>query len=500
MRRLLPVYICINLPVLFFLPSVFWDDWVLFNTQPEYIYQRFDQAGSFLNWVAYYHHFMMGQLGPWSYKLLTATVFTINGWLFTRVLNIYQVSKLHQWLFALVYLIVPMFTSRYVAINTPYLIGPLLFLLGWLVMSRNLVVSAILFFLSFSIQSLLVVYAIPFMLYAYGKYKSKTILPNLPRLSIMALLPFIFIAIKIAYFKPHGYYEGYTTISLANVIPSLLRVPEVTYIILHKAILSYNVFDYLAFIIFWATSYFGLSKVLTFWVENKVDIQFAAGNATIWIAITGCLLSIIPYALVGNELNFYYAFESRNQSVLIFPISLVGAHAFHYFIIKFNRAGRVTSLFVLSLMVVLQILIYQGYANDWSKTVKIINALKVSDLSLSHNIVVKDQIFVPFAENRKLSHYEWAGLMRYSTLRNGFYARDEEYWNGKACYKGFRESPLYNSQEYGIRSNNNVTRITLNSLNGFRLPLLGYVGYTVVATVDPTIQWCHELCGMCGYE
>lgn len=499
MKKIMPIYLFINIPIFFFLNAVFWDDWVLFNTESQFIYQRFTESGIFLNWFAYYHHFMMGILGPWAYKILALIIFIVNGYLFSRILKNNGVSESTRLFFFMVYVAVPMFTSRYAAINTPYLIAPLLFLIAWMMMRKNMLISVILFSISFSVQSWLVVYLIPFVLYfkeiqnngEVGKYKL--------RILIFGVLPLVFFLVKNIFYPAYGLYDGYLTIDYTKLWPAIVRIPIVTYWTIGEAIRVMDILDFMAAI---SISFFIYQILKIFSFKGSVLAADASDRhaKNFSISAFGVFLAIMPYALVGNEVNFYYGFESRNQSVMIFPFSFCLAVLMQVTVKKFGNGTLKLLLILLSVSAMLQFAIYNAYLNDWNKTTKIIEEIKGLDLESKYNFVIKDDTEVKFVENRRLSDYEWSGIIRYSKIRDGVYARDEEYWNGDVCKKDFYTTPLYNTQNYENRGNNMVSRITLFSTGGFRVPFFGLKNYDVNAHLEGDLNWCFDVCQKCGFE
>jgi hypothetical protein len=499
MKKIIPLYLLINLPMLLFLNGVFWDDWVLFNTETQFIYQRFRESGIFLNWFAYYHHLMMGVMGPWAYKFLTLIIFIANGYLFTIILKSNGVQRSTRIIFLIVYVAVPMFTSRYAAINTPYLIAPFLFFIGWILMRKNLFLSLMLFTISFSVQSWLVVYLIPFLLYCKEIYNKQEIEKYKFQILIFGLLPIVFFFIKNIYYPAYGLYQGYLTIDFSKVWPALMRIPVVTSWTINEAISKMALLDYLVAITMSLLIY-QLLKVNTF-KNIKPSIEEESRSVIFMLtAVFGIFLAIIPYALVGNEVNFYYGFESRNQSVLIFPFSFFLALLIDSFFKKYAVVPFKISLLVVSIFSMIQFGIYNAYSNDWNKTINIIKEIKKLDLDSKFNFVIKDDTKIKFVENRRLSDYEWSGIIRYSKKRDRVYARDEAYWNGDVCKKDFYTTPLYNTQKFEKRDNNLVTRITLTSSGGFRVPFFGQKNYIMEAKVDEGLNWCFDVCKKCGFE
>ena len=86
------------------------------------------------------------------------------------------------------------------------------FVLAWLMLGKNRWIALLLFALSFTVQSLLVFYALP-MLELLVRSRAWTSPRSLAWWAIskidLLLLPFVWFAIKRTYFKPTDYYVSY---------------------------------------------------------------------------------------------------------------------------------------------------------------------------------------------------------------------------------------------------------------------------------------------------
>lgn len=486
-KKIFFIYIAINSPVFLFLNGVFWDDWILFNTESVYIYERFSQGG--LPWLGYYHKILMHDIGPWIYKLLVVIFYFINGLLFSKILiKNGVVRELGDFIF-LVYLVLPLFGSRYVASNTQYVLYATMFLIAWLNL-RSIYIAAPLFIASFGMQSLLVMYLLPYLnLLLSAKEDAKKERGYYWVICVYTLLPILFFALKNIFFKPYGNYEGYLKITSEKVWHSIYRVYEVTGWTIQNLNKDTNLID--ALFIFAIVVLLTIKIILVIKKGNSHSVgPVASVRWLLWMSAFGIFLSVLPYALVGNELNIYYGFESRNHAVFIFPAATLVGAILYLISCSNNQLAKIGGAFFGAACIVVQILIYVSYFKDAYKTnamVKAINENK-NELAGVSLIAVDDKINVPFVEQRKLGVYEYSGIFRLGTARSGFFARDEEYWSGDVCSETFVGSPLYNTQDF--IGGGEVTRARFYAVGGYKFPIVNLINYTVTLKIEKNLQWC----------
>ena len=64
--------------------SVYWDDWLLLNINPEIILDKFNMSGA--PWLGPLHNFLISR-GIWIYRLITFISFFFSGILLERILE-----------------------------------------------------------------------------------------------------------------------------------------------------------------------------------------------------------------------------------------------------------------------------------------------------------------------------------------------------------------------------------------------------------------------------
>lgn len=198
---------------LFFAPnSVYWDDWVLFQSSPDTIRSMFQQAGSPFNWTAHLHNTLM-PLGPWIYKVLTFAFYLIAGRQLEHVLRKFtRIPEAQRFIIVTLFLVLPFNMARIAAIDLPYGLNVLLFFTAWRFIEDRPKTSAALFFLSFNTNSHLVFYALPILdiLYRSNSYRNVlNLLKFIRDRAIFLMIPFVYFGVKTVVFKPSGVYAGY---------------------------------------------------------------------------------------------------------------------------------------------------------------------------------------------------------------------------------------------------------------------------------------------------
>lgn len=492
--------IFVNSPILFSFNSVYWDDWVIFNTEFSEIFQRFSEVGVIFNWVSFFHYGMMNFLGPWAYKVMAFLVFLANAGLFVRVLRLYGFLRSELIVTFFLVTMLPLFCSRYVAINIIYLLNVSFFLIAWLIHFRAKLVSYLLFFSSFTMGSLLFCFPVFLVFESIRLSSNNQLFYKKWHFFALILLPISYFFIKTHYYTPNGAYSQYQVISVGNILPSLSRVPEVTEWTVREIILQSTISDWIVSLLIIAL----IAKLFNFGFRS-LDFGRATNQRFIFsIFSLSCVmaLSILPYALIGNELNFFYGFESRNQALLIFPLSALISVILNFLLsrkLSFT-VGKIFLIFLFSAGSFLQFAIYIAYMNDHFKTQAIISALSGAGIRDDQfNFVFQDFSEVKFTEQRRLSFYEYSGIMRLALERNAIFARDEIDWNGGVCFKDFAASALYNNQGFNLRTNNDVTRLRIQTEGGVDFPVIGLRGYDLLVEQEPGLAWCQDVCADCGF-
>jgi hypothetical protein len=375
--------------------SIYWDDWLLYRTEPSVILDTFKQTGSMFN-VAAYMHIGLIKIGPWIYRILTLILMFTAGLFLNSVLKRYKnINESTRFFIVLMFLILPFNIGRVALIDFGYSLCYFLFFLAWMLMDRFRFLSLILFFISFNTNSLLVFFAVPFfdMLYRKGCLTSwKNTLRCFPKHIDYVLLPFIYFYIKTQHFKPSGLYENYNeTYDIQNLITSPLS-QLVDLFRLHISIGLAGVF----FII----SFYVLKK---FFISaekkqcNLIDLFF--------IGVLIFILGAFPYWILGHVPTFS-EWTSRHQLLLPLGSSLILVATWLYL-----KESLVFFSAIIGLSLAFNVAAYKDLFFDWQKQKQLIELFSLnSEIENARLIVIDDQTTGMNALARGYRFYEWNAI------------------------------------------------------------------------------------------
>lgn len=386
--------------------AVYWDDWYIYEMPPESILGRFDQINSLFNVFGLLHITML-QIGPILYKYLSFFLMFAAGLLLdkicTRTLSSIGYSKQAansiSYVIVLLFLVLPFNLARPLLIIFPSLLFYFTFFLAWRLIDRSIILAVGLFFFSFEINSMLVFYCVPIAdlyLRKVGKISAQGIILFAKRNWIFLLLPFIYFAIKITWFKPYGLYENYNNdFEIIKIIKSSL---------LQFA----NIFDVqinlgLLILAFFISTTLLRKKFNTFIVDVSSSTKWYLAGIFAFIAAT------FPYWILGRVPTFNL-WSSRHQ--LLMPLSI--AIILTAIIIRKGSGLYQKSILIIfvSVSMAYNLSAYIDYFIDWQKQSQLIRLLskdqRVKDGSL---IIFSDESLDKNYLNRHYAVYEWNGLL-----------------------------------------------------------------------------------------
>ena len=397
------IYFFAHAWIFLLLDTVFWDDWVIYGNTSSAIFDTFAQAGAILNWTAYLHIALLS-LGVWVYKLLTFFLMFFTGLLYQEIaVRTGAFSKTYVYISTLLFLILPLFSSRLALIVFPYTLCYFLFFLGWWLMGKNKFMSITLFFLSFNINSMLVFYALPMLDLAYRNQvlMSPTKWPGFIRDNFLFLfLPFVFFAVKTQ-FEPYGSYAGY------NQQFSLLGISEAAglqYADLFT--LRFNPFGFVA-VLAASLAFHLLYRRFTVRGIHDLDLdKFSAWGFL--IGVFALLCALFPYWILGHVPTFY-EWTSRHQLLMPLGVSLVLTSLIFCL-------GSSVRMFLTSTLVAISITFwienYIDFLRDSNKQEEIVHVFSNNQLLKASNVAVfEDRTADLNAIGREYRFYEWHGFM-----------------------------------------------------------------------------------------
>lgn len=366
---LLLLYFVVNIPLLLNVNGVYWDGWTLINQSYSTIHGMFYKAAGYKAYVVSgIHWFMIDILGVYSYRIFTFLFLFLSGWFVYKILSSLPFLTLKDSLvLSLFFLLAPIFSSKIELINFPYTFFSFIFYLSFFVLAKNIanltvlkrILVLMLFFFSFSVNSLLVFYAIILLYLFYSFYeKDQGFLENtfvfIKQWFDFILIPVVFYLVKLTWFKPSAFYENYNDVNLNNLlqINSYIQIFDFSFFqMIRDSILSipYWVVFLLALILFAPLFNFFMNvRSKTEDYSDDIDIRFYQNSLLFGLGIIMFLLGAAPYMAAG-KLPVFYGFQDRFQlllslgfafilwfSIKIFVISRLRVYVVGFFIMAFS--------------------------------------------------------------------------------------------------------------------------------------------------------------------
>jgi hypothetical protein len=380
--------------------AVFWDDWLLYRSSEATILQTFREAGSIFNLTGHLHVFMQW-IGIWSYKALTFLLMFGSGVLLNFILKRNNLLPREvRFLVVLLFLILPFNFARVAAINFPYSLCYFLFFLAWASIDRYRFTAVLLFLLSFNVNSLLVFYVLPILDLFYREYRPWTLssLVRIPcRRPELIAAPFVFYFVKVNYFQPFGFYEGYNQnfqfINIANAVKMQFK---------HLAFTELNALVWLSLLAI---------VIYVFHKRRKTDLAGSDLKLSLLLLLLGGLsffIGAFPYWILGHVPTFN-EWGSRHQLLLPLGSSLIIAGLLAPF-------SKPVSSFIASALVFaclsVGILKYYDFVVDWSKQETLVKLFSQNkDIRSADVVLIVDNTIKINAIRRRYRFYEWNGLL-----------------------------------------------------------------------------------------
>lgn len=386
---------------IFFIPSaVFFDDWVIVDSSNETILEIFRQAGAMFNLVGFLHVGLVF-LGVWSYKLLTFILMGAAGYFLNEILKKNSVLGYQlRWSIVLLFLLLPFNMARVALIDFPYALCYAMFFGAWLTIDRYRFLSAVLFFMSFNTNSLLVFYALPVLDQWYrssGRYTAYTLVRfALARWELM-VLPFLYFGIKFLFYRPEGFYAGYNQGYNLEVIPVVVEEQI-------RDLLGLR-FNAKAVLVFFPFVYIALRALFNF---NESDKRLLLSLVAMVSGVISIVLACFPYWILGYTPTFS-DWTSRYQLLMPLGAALLVSGA----LLLLPKIFKTISLaVVVSACLSYGLSGYYHFYIDWQKQLFLLQEInKDPVISEANFIIIKDQTKKLDAVGRTYRFYEWNGIL-----------------------------------------------------------------------------------------
>ena len=384
------VYVLAWGPLLLTLDGIWWDDWTLTVGSSSSISEMFAQIGQpWFGWL----HLVLQPVAPVGHHLLSFALFLVVGFLLWGILGSFHgLGRWEQLFVAVIFLVLPLNAARNTMIVLPYTMSLALFYLAWYLLTRArqpsltvLVMSGVLFFVSFSLNSLLVFFVVPMVHFWWMRHTdcgqtpwqfAKTYWPLL-------LLPLAYYVGKGVLYPPYGSQEGYNALTQRGLLIGLFLL-----------VLT------------------GLPFAMMFYERARLS----AVSRSVWLIGFGgaslVSLAIFPYVSVGHTPPF---FEWQTRDQILMPLGLAVILLAAVRLVSHclgTTFAAVFAVLAVAISVVLSQRIGLEYWVDWRKQQALIEAmrddesLRAAQLVVFRDLTTDDNVF-----GSPYRFYAWNGLM-----------------------------------------------------------------------------------------
>ena len=476
------LYMLSNLLMLLNTNGLYWDDWVLYSQPFKVIETMFNQVTGKAHLYEYIHQALshIGN-GIYPYRLATVALYYLSGlFLYWVLLSIRFISKQLAFYITLFFLILPVNAARVALIDMPYGVFLCVFFLAFWLLSNYLknrsnvflrLTILALFYLSFTINSLVVFYAVVLLYLLYQNQDECSPKASIPRqIWQMAIqygdfvaAPLLFFFIKRTYFEPYGLYENYNALSWDYfihhiVLNFILSVKTAFYDPLAQSIFISLRFP-LVFAVISAFVFFLLFRkgiVLDSWGLKKSggdvvlpprEILFEAPVIPLMrFGLLFFVLAVFPYIAVG-KIPSLLRLDSRHQ--LLVPLGLSLCLCSVVLVIERinNRVGHAVLVLLIASCIVKNTYDQATYLRDWFYQIALEEHYKENPLIKSnHTFIVQSDL--PLAEHRSMQFYEHNGRLRKVFGSDDRFMGDN--LNEIKTYANYNAYPQYNFSHWNM--------------------------------------------------
>lgn len=399
--------------------GIFWDDWALWHHSYSTVLGLTHELGS--PWLGHFIFFVLSiGNGTSVARLLTFLSYWIAALCLLGILRkLKSIDAISRVAITSVFAIFPINHSRILLCCTANAVAYSIFFIGFLLLSQDKWRSSIwvrmivltLFSCSFSTGSLLVFYGLPLA------YLFHTQRPRFERTESLIghhidflVLPFVFFAIKSVWFVPSGLYAGYNAVSAVNLITVpigfLYTLKQYVFDVLSKGIGAVGNALVLgaSFLFFLVLRQFKQSESST-----ASDVRF------ILLGLGAVLIGVLPYLMVGKSPDSIL-WNDRHALPLPLGAAFFAVYFFRLLGSKIRLSHEKTVMVYALLLAAFTIQNIQtalAFQRDSYKQVGLIERFKDNPtIRTNHTFQIDDRTQHIWAEGRRISYYEYTGMMR----------------------------------------------------------------------------------------
>lgn len=372
----------------------------------------------------YYVNFVMGLNSDLVPRLLAFFAYLLSALLLRATLKSTRlVDDEARFFLVALFMVFPADSTKVALMLVYYSLSYLLFFLGVWCLSRYLMGRGVLwrimsltwFFLSFFVPSLLVLFALVFLLIAYVERDRLRTMRSAMMVMFgygdFLVLPLVFWLARALFFPPTGWYAGYYGFHMELISPVWWAVAIRGALV--RPILSSLTPVHVAQV----AAVVGGSCLL-WWIWRK-SLPEPRQNlkSEIFLFAAGVLaffLALLPYVAIG-KLPDFWDWSGRHALLVPLGVAFILYYGLRIFgqLTKLRRSVTLFMLcFLLCAFTSATVMAYSNYWVDWYKCLALVQQFKASDVMRDHSsFLFVDEAADWNAKKRKLRFYEYAGLM-----------------------------------------------------------------------------------------
>lgn len=314
-------------------------------------------------------------------------------------------------------------------------------MIGWVVMRKSAALATIAFLASFTLPSLLFLYALPFAEHIGRLIKNKDRFSahNLASTTYLATLPPLYWLAKSVWLEPHGIYQNYNqNISLQNAFSAIqITLTDIKYIAMNLEMGWY------AGAIACIVALLPLSKQIIRWALSDQNSKPTWVLPLELAGTAALLLGIAPYLIAGHAPR-WAVWDSRNQILIPFAFAILVTAVLTQLPKRISAATLATILGAS--------IVYwsgQGYLlwRDWQKQIMIqrhwASDAKVAKADI---VILDDQSSIGFANRRLPRFYELSGMLADAFGDEKRIGVEASQWIDAICNPN--KNPMFRSKYY----------------------------------------------------
>lgn len=325
--------------ILLIITGRWWDDWIFYNQTTDDLIKIATETGR-ISWLFIIKFAKI--LPEWGYRILTYFMFYFGTLFFYRILKrTLDITDRACCIISCIYIIIPANDARIMLCVFPYTIGLYFFLFGFYLLTfivdsnreKKLflrIVDLILFWLSYILNSNLVLYSIP-LLYIVTHEQS---LKRITKYIDYILLPVVFYFGKRMFFTPYGGYEGYNEVSIDGILNGVIKIFPADIIVMVRIVYKLICYAAVPVVIIVLMNYKKIWKSIVFIKEKKLNLIRKVGffdkvteRKLVKLLVVGFLVlsaGLFAYVAVRGSCNIYIkGLEGRDATLVPLGASII---------------------------------------------------------------------------------------------------------------------------------------------------------------------------------